>query len=116
MNKTLTFHELGFAKTEPHRIARQGFPEAIYCPGKTIAQIVSIFQSLSKGPGPVLATRATVKVARAIQKRFPKAVYHSEARMVVWKPLALTTDTVFVLSAGTADMPVAEEAAVTAQA
>src|SRR5438270_1223818 len=78
------FEDLGFAKGEPHRITRQGFPEAIYCPGKTTDQIVKIFGTLCKGPGPVLATRATPEVAQAIQKVHPKAAYHSEAWMVVW--------------------------------
>lgn len=113
-----SFHELGFAKVEPHRVRRQGFPEAIYCPGKTVAQIVSIFESLSNGPGPVLATRATPKIARAIQKRFPGAVFHPEARLVVGKPQRKdpALRTVLIIAAGTADLPVAEEAALTAQA
>ena len=126
-----------FARVEPYRIVRQGFPEAIYCPGKTVAQIVSIFQSLSRGPGPVLATRAAPEVAKAIRKRFPKAHYHPDAKMVVLTagvgsrahpradlPAGRQAQgvrpckdcLVSILTGGTADIPVAEEAAVTAEA
>src|SRR6266581_6913920 len=111
-----SFSNLRFARVDNHRINRQGFPEAIYCPGKTISQILPIFDSLGRGPGPVIATRATDEVARAILRRFPKAIYHPQARMVVWKPRKVNlTATVCVITAGTADLPVAEEAAVTAQ-
>ena len=117
MHKSPSFEELGFAKGEPHRIRRQGFPEAIYCPGKTIPQIVRIFQALCKGPGPVLATRATLEIAQAIQKDFPKAAYHPEARLVVWGPRRLETKSRnYVVTGGTSDIPVAEEAAVTLEA
>jgi hypothetical protein len=113
----VSFEDLGFAKGEPHRMTRQGFPEAIYCPGKTLPQILKIFASLSKGPGPVLATRATPEIAAALRQEFPKAIYHPEARMVVWGSKAVEVQTqVLVITAGTADQPVAEEAAVTAEA
>jgi NCAIR mutase (PurE)-related protein len=116
-HNTLSFEDLGFAKGEPQRIMRQGFPEAIYCPGKTIPQIVKIFQTLCKGPGPVLATRATLKIAKAIQKAIPKAAYHPEARIVVWGSRRLDTKTRnYVVTGGTSDIPVAEEAAVTMEA
>ena len=62
----ISFDDLGHQRT--HRITRQGFPEAIYCPGKTTDQIVKIFTALCKGPGPVIATRVTPEVAQAIQK------------------------------------------------
>jgi pyridinium-3,5-biscarboxylic acid mononucleotide synthase len=112
----VSYEELGFAKGEPHRISRQGFPEAIYCPGKTLPQIVKIFEILRQGPGPVLATRATPEVAQAILEAHPEAVYHETARLVVWgaKPVDVQTK-VLVMTAGTADLPVAEEAAVTAE-
>ena len=112
-----SFADLHFARVDSHRIKRQGFPEAIYCPGKTISQILPIFESLGRGPGPVLATRVTEEAARAIVRRFPKAVYHPQARMVVWKSRKINGDTsLCVLTGGTADLPVAEEAAVTAHA
>lgn len=111
-----SFRELGFAKTEPGRGARQGFPEAIYCPGKTPEQIASIFESLSRGPGPVIATRIEAGAAQRLTARFPKAVHHAGARMVVCKPAKQSGARVLVVSAGTADLPVAEEAAATAEA
>jgi pyridinium-3,5-biscarboxylic acid mononucleotide synthase len=113
----LSFEELGFAKGEPNRIKRQGFPEAIYCPGKKLSHILSIFESLSSGPGPVLATRAEPEVAKAITARFPDSRYYSDARIVVWGPKKKRSrHSVFVLTAGTSDLPVAEEAAITAEA
>src|SRR5258708_9078801 len=113
----ISFEDLGFSKTEPHRISRQGFPEAIYCPGKTTEQIVKIFGSLCKGPGPVLATRTTPEVAQAIQKAYPKAAYHSQARLVVWGARRIEAKTkVVVATRGTSDLPVADAAAVTADA
>src|SRR5882672_649360 len=100
----VSFDDLGFAKGEPHRITRQGFPEAIYCPGKTTEQIVKIFTALCKGPGPVIATRVTPDVAQAIQKSHPKAAYHSIARLVVWGAKSIEAQTrVLVVTAGTAD-------------
>ncbi len=117
MKSVRTFEDLGFAKGEPHRITRQGFPEAIFCPGKKTEHILSIFGVLAQGPGPVLATRATPQVARALLKHYPKARYYPEARLVVMNPKKVRMKTkVFVLTAGTADLPVAEEAAITAEA
>ena len=113
--KRSTFEDLGFAKTEPQRIRRQGFPEAIYCPGKTESQIIKIFASLLKGPGPVLATRIDSKSARSLLRDYPGAKYSETARLVVAKPLKRVGRTVCVLSAGTADQAVAEEAALVAE-
>ncbi len=114
--KRSTFEDLGFAKTEPHRIKRQGFPEAIYCPGKTEPQILKIFASLAKGPGPVMATRVNAATARSLITAYPGAKYFESARLVVAKPAkARTGRAICVLSGGTADLPVAEEAAVTAE-
>ena len=115
--KPSAFEDLGFARTEPHRIKRQGIPEAVYCPGKTRPQIVKIFASLLKGPGPVLATRADDATARALLKEFPEARYYDPARLVVAKPVRRRGGgNVCVLTGGTADLPVAEEAAITAEA
>jgi len=111
-----TFTELRFAKTEPHRINRQGFPEAIYGPGKTPDQVIKIFASLSKGPGPVIATRLEKSTAEQLVREFPGARYYEEARLVVARPVKRRAGRcVCVLTAGTADLPVAEEAAITAQ-
>ena len=107
---------MDFARVEPHRIRRQGFPEAIYCPGKTMPQVIDIFGRLLKGPGPVLATRVTPELARSLLVRYPRAVHFPEARIVVDKPRSPSGRRVLVITAGTADGPVAEEAAVTAEA
>lgn len=113
----ISYEDLGFAKGEPHRMTRQGFPEAIFCPGKTLPQIIQIFASLAKGPGPVLATRVTPEVGQALVEAYPQSVYHSQARLVVYAPRSVQTQALtLVVTAGTADLPVAEEAAVTAEA
>src|SRR5688572_15135194 len=91
--KSATFEDLGFAKGEPHRITRQGFPEAIFCPGKTVTQITKIFAALRKGPGPVIATRASQDVATALIRENPDAVHHPIPRLVVWSPKQINVQT-----------------------
>jgi pyridinium-3,5-biscarboxylic acid mononucleotide synthase len=117
MAKSASFDRLGFACVEPQRIKRQGFPEAIYCPGKTEDQIARIYKSLMTGPGPVIATRITASAAERLMREFPESHYDSQARIVLAKPAKRKkTGLVLVLSAGTADIPVAQEALVTTQA
>ncbi|OGS22509.1 MAG: hypothetical protein A2314_08410 [Elusimicrobia bacterium RIFOXYB2_FULL_50_12] len=105
---------------EPYRYKRQGFPEAIYCPGKTSTQIVAIAGELLSGDGPVMATRADSKVYSALKKKFPHSVHYPAARIVHVKKragkimIAHPDRFICVLTAGTTDIPVAEEAAVTA--
>jgi len=97
-------------------MSRQGFPEAIYCPGKTDAQILSIFENLLEGPGPVIATRITPETAKALVMKFPTSRHYSTARLVIAKPVKKKTGKrVGVVTGGTADLPVAEEAAITAE-
>jgi NCAIR mutase (PurE)-related protein len=111
-----SFKDLGFAKPEPHRIHRQGFPEAIYCPGKTEQQIQRIFKELLTGNGPVIATRIDPSVAKTLLAEFSGAQHYETARLVVAKPKKRQVGKpIFVLTGGTADIPVAEEAAVTAE-
>ncbi|MFC1496634.1 nickel pincer cofactor biosynthesis protein LarB [Candidatus Margulisiibacteriota bacterium] len=118
-----TYEDLGFAKVDHHRIKRKGFPEVIYCPGKTTKQIVEIAKRIYKKKHPVLMTRAEPKVYRAIKKVFKKAKYHKEARIVeirnskleIRNLLGIRNSTLVIITAGTADIPVAEEAAVTAE-
>src|SRR5690349_9637244 len=111
---TRGFNDLGFAKVEVHRDRRQGFPEAIYCPGKTTEQIVAIFAELLTGDAPVIATRINPEAATAVLKRFPEAVHHPVARLVCAQPRPRRDEAPeLVIAAGTADLPVAEEAAVT---
>ena len=114
--RTLPYEDLGFAKLDHHRTLRHGSPEVILCEGKTEKQVVALTRGLLKHKHPVLATRADDVVARALKRVSRKAVYHQAARVVVIQPSApspLQGDIVIV-TAGTADIPVAEEAKVTA--
>ena len=100
------------------RYRRQGFPEAIYTPGKTNDQIVKIAKKLCIGSGPVMATRADEKHFRFVKKHFKNAKYFKTARIILFnkaEKLKNTNAYICVVSAGTADIPVAEEAAVTAE-
>jgi hypothetical protein len=113
----LPFEDLDFAKPDTHRPLRCGFSEVIYCPGKTPTQITSIARRLAKTGHPVLLTKADEEAYEAAAKARPSAVYHPEARLVVIpaknrpKPIGLVS----VVSAGTTDIPIAEEAALTAE-
>ena len=116
--RDLPFEDLGYARLDHHRALRKGFPEVVFCEGKRVDQIVEILERLSKKHSAVLATRASREVYDAVHDRFPAARYFDDARMI---QLGLngtnpTKTTVLVICAGTADVPVAEEAAVTAGA
>ena len=115
--KVLPFEELGFATLDSHRSLRQGFPEVLFCPGKTIEQITAIAERLLRHHGSLLATRASEEMHGAIAKVDRSAEYNVLARTVVVRrgQTPPTTGTVLVMSAGTADIPVAEEAGVTAE-
>jgi pyridinium-3,5-biscarboxylic acid mononucleotide synthase len=109
--------DLGFAQLDTHRSLRKGFPEVIYGGGKTPAQVVKIAAKLVEHGDRVLATRVTPEHARALRKKFKHAVHHELARCVTIekKPLPRRAGTIAVICAGTSDLPVAEEAAVTAE-
>ncbi len=112
--KRLPFEDLGFAKLDSHRAMRTGFPEVIYCQGKTIPQIKEIFKRLSANHANIMATRADKKVYEAIRSVKPSAKYNDTARIVTVGKGEDKTGSVLVVTAGTADIPVAEEAAETA--
>jgi len=116
--RDLPYENLGYAKIDRHRDLRRGFPEVIYCPGKSIDQVVEIVRAMSVHHGLVLATRATPAIFRRLRssiKGRPMS-YHEDARIVsVGKAPAARTGHVLVITAGTSDIPVAEEAAVTAR-
>ncbi len=117
--RSLPFEDLGFAKVDTHRSVRKGFPEVVYCPGKSDAQISQIVGELAANSNVVLATRATAKTFRAVKAALKgKAVaYHDAAKMIVVGELPRRrTGRVLVVTAGTSDLPVAEEAALTAEA
>ncbi|MFH1616081.1 MAG: nickel pincer cofactor biosynthesis protein LarB [Planctomycetota bacterium] len=115
----LPFEQLEFASIDHHRQIRCGFPEVIYCPGKTIDQIIDIFTVLAQKGNNILATRAERDVFDALRKtrRFPDVVYEEKAKAVVLrqKEVKLSAGFIAVITAGTADIPVAEEARVTAE-
>ncbi len=109
--------DLGFAQLDTHRELRQGIPEAILAEGKTPSQVVAIAERLlDSTTSPVLATRVSAEVAAALLERFPEADFNALARVIVMRPVTGTTSlgTLTIVSAGTSDLPVAEEAAVTA--
>jgi pyridinium-3,5-biscarboxylic acid mononucleotide synthase len=116
--KHLPFEDVVYAHIDHHRSLRHGMPEVIYCEGKTVAQITGIVRRMLKAGSDILATRATEPVYRAVRKIDRRAVYHPASGAIVVRQHAghATRGTVLVLSAGTSDIGVAEEAAVTAQA
>jgi NCAIR mutase (PurE)-related protein len=115
----LPFEDLGFARVDHHRQLRKGFPEVIFCPGKTTEQIIRIFESLAAKGNNVLATRAGPEVFDALSRtgKFPEAHYEELARAIVLeqKELPQSKSVLPIVTAGTADMPVAMEAKVTAE-
>jgi NCAIR mutase (PurE)-related protein len=105
-----------FAELDLDRTARRGFAEAIYCEGKTIAQVATIASALRERAVPTLFTRASSDHAEAILSRLPDAMHYPDARLVAWPadPPAPSGGLVVVVCAGTSDLPVAREAALTA--
>jgi hypothetical protein len=113
----LPYEDLGFAKVDHHRALRGGAPEAVFCPGKTPGQVVAIVERLAARQPNVLATRADAEVAEAVAAAGLPHVYHALPRLLVVRPEpAEGVGLVVVASAGTADLPVAEEAALVAEA
>ena len=114
----LPFDDLDFARLDTHRELRQGWAEAIYAEGKTPEQVVEIARRLAEATtGPVMATRVPEAMAAVLLEELPGAEHHSEARLVVIRPpepARSELGLVAVVSAGTSDRPVAEEAAVVA--
>jgi len=125
--KPAKFEDIGFAKIDHHRIFRKGFPEVIYCEGKTPNQIADIASRIYNRGHDVLATRADKKAFEAVKKVLPKAKYHKTARIIINKQPNIPTSQqansltsrhpnkpfICIITAGTSDIPVAEEAAVT---
>jgi NCAIR mutase (PurE)-related protein len=113
----LPFEDLGFAKVDHHRALRVGMPEVIFGQGKTPANLAQIFLRLAKHGGNVLATRADGKQFAAVKKRVRKAEYRELARAIVLQrdTKKYGKGTIAVVSAGTSDIPVAEEAVATAE-
>ena len=116
--KSFPYEDLGFAKIDTHRDLRRGFPEVIFCKGKTLEQITKIVVRLSSENEFVMATKANKDVYEAIRDVVADAIYHEMAGIVLIgkRKGKAVQKTVLVVSAGTADLPIAEEAAVTAEA
>jgi pyridinium-3,5-biscarboxylic acid mononucleotide synthase len=113
----LPFAELGYATVDTHRSLRSGFPEVVYGEKKSLPQLEGIVGALAGRGQPVLVTRLSKDKAEGLRQRWPSARYHEEARMLhLSRGRRLRAGRVAVVSAGTSDMPVAEEAAVTAEA
>ena len=116
--KILPYEDLEDLKIDHHRALRQGFPEVVFCPGKTVDQVVRAMSELARMNSNVLASRATQEIYEAVQAVLPDVRYNERARMVVLEREPLPKDPdrfVLVMTAGTGDIPVAEEAAVTAE-
>lgn len=114
--RTLPYEDLEFASLDHHRTLRQGFPEVIFCEGKTTAQVITIARSLIKRGGPLLATRVSPTTARALRRLDRRIVYHERAKVATSHvPRGPGFGHIALVTAGTADIPVAEEAKVTAE-
>jgi len=114
--RDLPYADLRFAKVDFHRSLRGGAPEAVFCQGKTSEQVVAILSRLAQHHDNVLATRASEEIVRAVEAAELRSHYHAEARILVVNPTPVVgVGLIAVVSAGTSDIPVAEEAAVTAE-
>jgi NCAIR mutase (PurE)-related protein len=115
--RSLPYADLGFAKVDLHRSLRGGAPEAVFCPGKTPEQVVAIVRLLAVEHPNVLATRADERVAAAVAAAGLPHRYEARARLLVVRPEAVEgIGLIVVVAAGTADEPVADEAALVAEA
>jgi hypothetical protein len=115
--KTLPFEDIGFATLDHHRSLRKGFPEVIWGEGKTSSQITMIIKKMLNKNYPVLVTRVDARKAACIKKSIPKITYHPLSRtltLTTGKIPKIEKGTILVVSAGTSDIPVAEEALITA--
>ncbi len=113
----MPYEDTGFARIDHHRALRLGLPEVIYASGKTPVQVAEIFARMAAAGGGVLATRADADAYAAVKLRVPEAVYHDQARIIGLRDnhSVEKAGPVAVVCAGTSDLPVAEEAAITAE-
>ncbi|MDD2190301.1 MAG: nickel pincer cofactor biosynthesis protein LarB [Eubacteriales bacterium] len=117
--KDLPFQDLGFANIDQHRNIRVGQAETVYCEGKTPEQVAVIMDKMREKNSNILGTRASAEVFQKVKDIVPEAVYYPEARMISvikHKKEILTENIIAVVTAGTSDIPAAEEAAITAEA
>jgi NCAIR mutase (PurE)-related protein len=111
------FEDLGFARVDHHRATRQGFPEVVLGLGKTPAQIAGIAAEIVKRGSTLLVTRANAEAFAAVRRAVPNATYHADAGIIALRQQDVSPGkgTILIVSAGTSDLPVAEEAACTAE-
>lgn len=115
--RVLPFQDIGFAKIDHHRDLRTGFPEVIYAPGKTIEQINGIAIEMFKTTSRVMITRASPEVFENLERLIPSAKYNKLSQSIILDKTikAKGVPGVTVVAAGTSDLPIAEEAAITAE-
>lgn len=115
--KSFPYEAIGFATLDHHRSIRQGFPEVIYCTGKTDTQVLTLLQCMAGKDSPTLATRVSPALSVKVQQQFPEGAYNALARTVVLKSdlIRKKPGELAIVTAGTTDLPVAEEASVTAE-
>lgn len=111
------FSDLGYAKIDNHREIRTGYPEIVYCAGKTTDQVIGIFRLMAAKKNNVIGTRAVKEMYDAVKDVIPEAVWYPEARIISIpiREIKRPDTAIAVITAGTSDIPVAEEAAVTAE-
>jgi pyridinium-3,5-biscarboxylic acid mononucleotide synthase len=115
----IAYEDIEYAHVDHHRSLRKGFPEVIFGQGKTPAQVIGILDRMKDQESVILVTRVDQNKADAVIKRFPAAVYHPDAGMIVWelkKSRIIGRGVICIISAGTSDIPVAKEAYLTAKA
>jgi len=115
--KEFPYTDLGFARIDHHRELRTGYPEIVYCAGKTNEQVEAIFRAMDSHGNNIIGTRADREMFEFIAPSFPEAVYYDVARIISIskKKIAPPATKIAIVTAGTSDIPVAEEAAVTAE-
>jgi NCAIR mutase (PurE)-related protein len=115
--KTFPYTDLGFARIDHHREIRTGYPEIVYCAGKTTEQVREIFRVMKNKENNIIGTRASEGMYNEIKSIFPEAIYYNQARIISIKKkkIRLSESIIAIITAGTSDIPVAEEAAVTAE-
>lgn len=115
--KNFPYTDLGFAKIDHHREMRTGYPEVIYCAGKSVDQVKEIVRVMAEKENNVIGTRATQEMFDAVRSILPEAIFYPVARIIsVQKKKPATPKTrIAIITAGTSDMPIAEEAAITAE-
>ncbi len=110
------FEDLGFARLDHHRLLRKHFPEVIYAPGKTLEELVKILKSFMEKGIPTLVTRVAPEMAQELRERYPQLEYFPRGRLLGFRPEKKTgIGKIFIISGGTSDLPVVEEAKVSAE-